>query len=634
MTGTRVRASKWRGCIVCVAVVAALLSPDTGSASYPGTNGKVAFRRNPGSTLWTANADGSGEQQVAGIQNAWFPSFSPDGKLIAYQAGEGFANGSIAVVGLDGGGPETIVPEDSAGNIVGGPTWSPDGTKLAFSVYNARPEASVYEIRVVDAATGAAVATLRSPEVVETGDGRTLRGDLSSPAWSPTDGQTLAVVHEHAVGFTDIATITLDGTLTDVTDEPTGAHEFLDWSPDGTRIAFTQRTDDGSGDSVVKTIGRSGGGAVQITADAGRYGDLAFSPDGTKLLLSRGGNLYTISTQATTGTPAILPGAGGDRNEPTWGSFKKSLMLSGTVTTSNCSDTACVPAPLAGATVTATGPSTGEAVTGEDGSYVIELEEPGAYTVTPSMPDQPGRGFRPGSRSVYLKADKGGVDFMTCSAGASSDGGERVLAAEEDLCYSILVEDLNGSGQGGGGLEEFVRMDVPPVNLSLRGVGWNPAGGPIDLSWEGKRIKRFPAASSFTGKIVAEYWPERTSYGSGRAICGGHVSGRQGGVTRNVTVLAGAGAIVLFADRDPVFRAGNFICLGEFQSVLKKTPGTVISSDLRGEKLVVSRDGRNTPPLIVGGTLCVTLDDGRGHVNVRRVDGRLDVSGRKSGRCR
>lgn len=632
MAGTRVGASKLWSCLAAAALAAALL-PAPGNASYPGDNGLIAFRRNPGSTLWVANADGSGERQLAGVGNAWFPSFSPNGRLIAYRAGEAFTSGSIAVVAVDGGAPETIVPQDNGASIIGGPTWSPDGTKLAFSVYNGRAEAMLYEIRVVDASTGAALATLRSPEVVDTGDGRTLKGDLKSPAWSPTDDQVLAVVHEHAVGFTDIATITLGGALTDVTDESTGAHEFLDWSPDGARIAFTAGT--GAGDSVVRTIGAGGGQSVQVTAEEDQYKDLAFSPDGTKLLLSFGGNLYTISSRASMGTPAFLPGSSpGDRNEPTWGSFEKSLVLSGTVTTSDCSDAACVPAPLAGAVVTASGPDTAEAVTGEDGTYEIELEEAGVYTVTPSMPDQAGQGFRPASRSVYMNADKGGVNFVTCSAESSTEGAARVLAAEEDLCYSILVEDLNSSEVGGARFEDFVQMKVPPVNLGLRGVGWNPAGGPIDLLWEGKRVKRYPAGASFTGKVVSEYWPERTSYPSGRAVCGGQVSGRQGRVTRKVTVLAGAGAVVLFADLDPVFRAGNYICLGEYQSVLKQTPGTVISSDLRAEKMVVSRSGRNTPPVIVGGTLCVDLTQGRGHVTVRRVDGWLDVSGGKSGRCR
>jgi Tol biopolymer transport system component len=635
MTGNRVRASRAWSCLVAAALVAtALLAPvDANGASYPGQNGSIAFRRNPGSTLWVANSDGSGERHLGGIQNAAFPSFSPDGKSIAYRAGEGFANGSIAVVGLDGAAPQTIVPQDNAANIIGGPTWSPDGTKLAFSVYNARPEAQVYEIRVVDAATGAAVTTLRSPEVVEAEPGRTLRGDLTSPAWSPTDDQTLAVVHDHAVGFTDIATITLDGTLTDITDEPNGSHEYLDWSPDGTRIAFTQQTEDGSGDSVVKTIGRSGGAPVQVTAEAGRYKDLAYSPDGSKLLLSIGGNFFTIASGASMGTPAILPGAGGDRNEPTWGPGGNAIEISGTITTTDCTDTACAPVPLAGALVRASGPDSAEAVTGPDGTYSIEVGEAGVYTVTPSMPDQPGQGFRPGSRTMYVKADKSGVDFVTCSAGETPEGTERALLADEDLCYSILVEDLNGSGSGGGSLGDFAQIDVPPVNLRFQGAGWNAAGPTIEVFWERKRIKTFPAASKFAGKVVAEYWPDRTSYPAGRAVCGARISGRQGGVTRTVTVLAGAGAVVLFADRDPIFRAGNFICVGEFQSVLKKTPGTVISSDLRGERMIVSRNGRNTPELIPNKSLCVELTKGRGHVVVKRVDGRLDVSGRKPGDC-
>lgn len=632
MVGARPGASKLTGCLAAVAVVATLMavSTEAGGASYPGANGLIAFRRNPGSMLWVANPDGSGERQVAGVQNASYPSFSPDGKLIAYRSGEALTNGSIAVVGLDGGAPQTIVPQDPAGNVIGGPTWSPDGTKLAFSVYDGR--ATLYEVRVVDASTGAAVATLRSPEVIEAEPGRTMYGDLTSPAWSPTDDRTLAVVHEHAVGFRDLATITLDGVLTDITDEPQGAFEFLDWSPDGTRIAFTAGTPEG--DSVVKTIGASGGAQVQVTASEASYKDLAWSPDGTKLLLSIGGNLFTIPADARMGTPAFLPGAGGDRNEPTWGPGETALEISGTVTTTNCTDTACEPAPLADAVVRASGPDTGEAVTGPDGTYSIELGEPGVYTITPSMPDQEGQGFRPASRTMYVKADKSGVDFVTCSPGTDEAAEQRALAAEEDLCYSILVEDLNGSGYGTGSLEDFSKVDVPPVNLSFRGVGWNATGGPISLFWQGKKIRTFPAGNGFQGKIVAEHWPERTRYGSSRAVCGGTIAASQGGATRRVQMLAGAGAMVVFADNDPVFRTGQYICVGEFATVIKKTPGTIISSDLRAQRMMVSRNGHTTPELIFGKSMCVDLTKGRGHVRVTRADsGSLDVD-RKPGRCK
>lgn len=626
---------RWLAAPVLVAALVVASAP-TGSASYPGKNGLIAFRRNPGSTLWVAEQDGSDERQLPGIQNATQPSFSPDGRRIAYRSGDPLSNGSIAVVELDGEAHRTIVPEDESSQLLGGPTWSPDGTRLAFTYVD--PDDYTARIRVVDSSSGSVVATIESPETV-TVNGVTSRGSLFWPSWSPTDDRKLVVQHnrpfenDDGVGDVEIATITLDGALTNVTND-TRVDGAPDWSPDGTRIAYISLTSNEGQESTVRTIGAGGGGSNQVTADAGNYKDLAFSPDGTRLVLDKGGNLFTIASNATMGTPAFLPGAAGDRNEPTWGRGGKPIVLSGTILTTDCSDTSCTRGPLAGAVVRANGPTPGEAVTGPDGTYAIELDEAGVYTITPSMPDQPGQGFRPASRSLYLKADKSGVDFVTCSASTTEEEQRVSAAVDEDRCYSILVEDLNGSGSGGGSLGDFADIDVPPVNLRLNGIGWNPAGGPIGLYWEGAKVKTFPAAATFRTKIVAEYWPERASYGSPRAVCGGKIAGRQGNVTRTVTVLAGAGAIVLFADRDPIFRTGNYICVGEYQSVLKKTPGTVISSDLRGERMIVSRDGRNTPELIPGKGLCVDLTKGRGHVTVERVDGRLDVSGRKDGRCK
>lgn len=628
--------NRWRGLGAAALVAGLLVAPAaTGDAAYPGDNGLIAFRRNPGSTLWVANADGSNERQIPGVQQATYPSFSPDGRRIAYRVGDSATKGSIAIVNVEGDAPRTVVPEEGFTQILGGPTWSPDGTRLAFSFVDLHDYVS--RIRVVDASSGAAITTIQSPETVQLNDGATYRGSLFAPSWSPVDERKLAVQHnrpienDDGVGDVEIATITLDGTLTNVTND-TRVDGAPDWSPDAGRIAYVSLTANGGTEGVVRTIAAAGGPSTQVTAAPGNYKDLAFSPDGTTLLLDRGGSLYTIRSTVSMGAAAPLGGAAGDRNEPTWGADLDAIILSGTVTSTNCSDTECTPEPLAGVTVTATGPDTAEAVTGADGTYAIELDETGVYTVTPSMPDQSGQGFRPASRSLYLDDDKDGVNFVTCAA-EPSEGGERMAAAEEDLCYSILVEDLNGSAYGSGSLGDFARVDVPPVNLSFQGVGWNAAGGPIQVLWQGERVKTFPAATTYRGKIVAEYWPQRTSYGSSRAVCGGKIAGRQGGVTRTVTVLAGAGAIVLFADRDPVFRAGNYICVGEYQSVLKKTPGTVISSDLRGDRMIVSRSGRNTPELIVNNTLCVELTRGRGHVVVKRVDGRLDVSGRKPGGC-
>lgn len=633
-----------RSSFAAAALVAALLvaSAPVGGASHPGKNGLIAFRRNPGSTLWVVSPDGSDERQIPGVQNATYPSFSPDGREIAYRAGDSFSRGSIAAVGVEGEGLRTIVPEDDGGQILGGPAWSPDGTRLAFTFVDS--DDFVARIRVVDASTGATLATLQSPETVTLNDERTYRGSLFTPSWSPADDRKLVVQHNRPFenddgwGDVEIASITLDGSLTNLTDD-TRIDGAPDWSPDGTRIAYVSLDDPEGSAGVIRTVGAGGGSPTQVTAAARNFKDLAFSPDGTKLVLDDGGNLYTIASGVAMGTPSILPGAGGDRNEPAWGPGGAPILLSGTITTTNCSDTACVPEPLAGAVVTASGPDTGEGVTGPDGQYAIELDEAGVYSVTPSMPGQPGQGFRPASKSLYLKADKTGVDFVTCSAGATSEGEQRISAAvDEARCYSILVEDLNatehGSNYGSGSLGDFAEIDVPPVNLRLDGVGWNPAGGPIALYWQGRKVKTFPAAATFRTKIVAEHWPQRARYGTDRAVCGGKVAGRQGDVTRTVTVLAGAGAVVLFADLDPVFRTGDYVCVGEYQTVLKKTPGTVITSDLRGDRMIVSRNGRNTPELVPGRGLCVELTNGRGHVTVKRVDGFLEVSGRKAGRCK
>ncbi|TRW50157.1 S9 family peptidase [Aliidiomarina halalkaliphila] len=87
------------------------------------------------STLWTVNADGSNLQALTSKdQNASQPTWSPDGSRIAY-----VADGQIHVYWVESGRQAQISHlQQGPGNL----TWSPDGSWIAFSMFEPQRRAN------------------------------------------------------------------------------------------------------------------------------------------------------------------------------------------------------------------------------------------------------------------------------------------------------------------------------------------------------------------------------------------------------------------------------------------------------------------------------------------------------------
>src|SRR5919204_3368564 len=88
----------------------------------------IAYRSEPNGhpELWVMKADGSGQHRLA--RDGGFADWSPDG--IAYASGGGPSGRSwIAIMNADGSGIRRV-PYTDYGEL---PSWSPDGKRIAFS---------------------------------------------------------------------------------------------------------------------------------------------------------------------------------------------------------------------------------------------------------------------------------------------------------------------------------------------------------------------------------------------------------------------------------------------------------------------------------------------------------------------
>lgn len=279
-----------------------------------GDTGQIAFRRyldvrRTTGAIFTANPDGSGVKQVTrparGVVDQ-YPDFSPDGKKLAFyrmvpcppgggKDGMDRTCDLVYTINRDGKGLAPLVPcafkaADASGQIirracvgVRSPSWSPNGSKLAFSysLVDDRWEGSLglnKAIWIVDAdGTGPRQLTELTPGIAWDDE----------PQWSP-DGTRIVFTRVDLERRADaVFVINVDGTgLRRLTPWSLNAAGDPEWSPDGRWIILVTHPRDGS--ENVHKVRPDGTALTNLTRQkAGGYHYLSssFSPDG-KLIVS------------------------------------------------------------------------------------------------------------------------------------------------------------------------------------------------------------------------------------------------------------------------------------------------------------------------------------------------------------
>jgi dipeptidyl aminopeptidase/acylaminoacyl peptidase len=337
------------GRVSCIVFVAAILMLLAAPAPFARASDLIFFRppNLPGSAMWTSSKDGSSQKQLT-TSAPWRGALSPDGRFAAYPCtthryavgiggiatttgicltstsvpvekvifdpsqydqveSVGFSPGGgrlvfsmsaayhygeedLYVINTDGTGLRRLTNTSSIGELY--PSWSPDGTQIAFFTWSTAPNPGGYpydELWLISANGGTATKVPISGEI--------RLYDYQAPvSWSP-DGSQVAFSADVGPSRRDaVWKMNVDGTNLQVVTENDicGVVNGASWSPDGGRIAY-ETCNTTTGDDIWSVKPDGSDNKLLISAASRVSYQQPRTPDSLGPTLTLSGPLYDAS---------------------------------------------------------------------------------------------------------------------------------------------------------------------------------------------------------------------------------------------------------------------------------------------------------------------------------------------------
>ena len=276
----------------------------------------VSTRDDPSGEIYVMGSDGSNPRRLTNNSAVdEFPSWSPDGRHIAFSS-ERNGNLEIYVMGSDGSNPRRLTNNSGLDFF---PSWSPDGRHIAFvSERDFNLDIYVMEVQSegidgtpppTDSVAGT-IRRLTNHWAVDT-----------SPSWSP-DGRYIAFSSTRDGNNFEIYMMGSDGSNPRRLTNNSAVDTSPSWSPDGRYIAFESWHDV---TAQIYVMGSDGSNPRRLINDWASNSNPSWSPDGRHIAFDRGDQIYVMDSDGS--NPRRLTNNNYSAYSPTWSPDSRHLAL-------------------------------------------------------------------------------------------------------------------------------------------------------------------------------------------------------------------------------------------------------------------------------------------------------------------